>query len=156
MTSSGYLRKLIMQSEKNFKNYQDETATGEEGTGEIWTRRYKIGLLSLYLDDMSEPYLATMMNIGEVINLDSYYSDALGDPCAGCGYFSLTAATTNHDIGRERTNSSVNTNVDDRMLTEAEEVSDGRDRTFDSTDTSLQQYWDAYNATGDYYYDVVD
>jgi hypothetical protein len=38
----------------------------------LWTRRFKIGLLSIFIDDMTTPYLSTMLNMGEVVDMDDF------------------------------------------------------------------------------------
>lgn len=126
-----------MESENNWKEYLDGIETGEEGKGEIWSRRFKIGILSVYIDDMSTPYLSTMVNIGEVINMENFYSS--NTECAGCAYFTFTGSTSFHDPGdgREATPSSVNSNAEDFLLVEPEVRWDGRDRDFDALDEAM-------------------
>lgn len=86
---------------------------------------------------MSKPYLSTMINIGEVISMEDFYSSET--TCAGCALFSFTASTSNHDPGdgRDKTPSSVIANIDDFLLKEPEEIWDGRDREFDADDESM-------------------
>ena len=61
-----YLNKLILQSE-SIENNDGATK------GEKWNTRYEKGVLHVYIDDMSKPYLSTFVNLGEMFEGDLMY-----------------------------------------------------------------------------------
>lgn len=59
---------------------------------------YELGILDIYIDDMSAPFLSTIVNMGEMVDTDQFYSGEEGS-LAGQAYVSLTAATQSSSHG---------------------------------------------------------
>jgi hypothetical protein len=64
--------------------------------------------LHIYIDDMSRPYLSTIINLGDMVDADRFNKTADGSK-AGEAYISLSASTTNSK--NTVMPSSVNSNI---------------------------------------------
>ena len=54
-------------------NKKDERTKHEQ-----WNNRYEMGLLIIYIDDMDNPYMTTIVNMGEMVNTDVIYTEPEG------------------------------------------------------------------------------
>ena len=41
---------------------------------ELWATQYENGILHIYIDDMKVPYLSTIVNLGEMVDTDRFYT----------------------------------------------------------------------------------
>ena len=97
LTRSKYLNKLLMQSS------EDDPMT----RAEQWNTRYELGLLHIYIDDMSRPFMSTIINMGEMVDATLFDPKPLE---VGQAYVSMSASTQNH--GRKiKLDSSVNSDA---------------------------------------------
>lgn len=90
---------------------------------EKWNENYELGLLHIYIDDMHKPYMSTIINIGEMVERDNFFTNTKLEPnpdgsgtqylvtTTGMSYISLSASTQNSQHGNKEMYSSYNSNI---------------------------------------------
>ena len=88
-------------------NYLNSILMGKSGTSR-WSSLYENGILHIYIDDMTKPYMSTIINIGDMIDVDRF-NKTLDGQQAGHAFISFSASTANSK--RTTISSSVNSNI---------------------------------------------
>ena len=67
ITRSKYLSKILMSKSVDVENTR-------------WPTHYENGVVHIYVDDMSKPFMSTIINIGDMIDLDRFNKTPYGSP----------------------------------------------------------------------------
>ena len=99
ITRSQYLNRLL------FSDLNDEYTYKDFPVFEKWNENYELGFLHIYIDDMHKPYMSTVINIGEMVERDNFFTNTKLEPhpdgsgnqylvtTTGMSYISLSAST---------------------------------------------------------------
>ena len=83
ISRSKYLTRLLVEDSTDGLTFAEQ-----------WKTRFEMGLLKVYIDQMETPFLSTIVNLGEMIEVDQFLKPPIGDH-TGKAHISIAASTTN-------------------------------------------------------------
>jgi len=117
LTRSAYLNEILAgdKTEAGYKNNYEYVYKYNNTKYEKWNTNYELGLLHIYIDDMYEPYLSTVVNMGEMVERDDFFT-TLNGSTAGEAYVSLSASTQNSQRSNTHVMTSFNADRDSSII----------------------------------------